>query len=566
MPSVLFRLLAAVIAVSFLSAASADASKVLKRGNGAEPYSLDPHRAIMTAENNVIGDMLMGLYTEDKNGQPVLGAAESAETSPDGLTWTFRIRPHNWSDGKPVTSNDFVFAFQRVLAPETAAEYASVLYPIKNAQAFNKGKVRKERLGVSAPNPSTLVITLEHAAPFLPELLTHYTTFPVPKSYLERFGSEWTRPGKMVVNGPYVLSEWRPHDHIKLIKNARFYDAANVNIDEVFYYPSDDDNTALKRFRAGELDTQERWPTTEYQWLKTHIPDEVRRIPQLTINFISFNLKRKPFDDYNVRKAVAMSIDNAALAKRVLLDVYGEAAFGFLPPGTANVDLGAKVPWHDVPIQERQKEARKILAAAGFNSSAPLKFTYRYINVPDIKKAAVALQAMWRAVGIQVELQASEAKVHWNLLEVHDFEAAYNTWALDYNDAKNLFFTFQTAAEQLNSSWYSSEIFEDLLRDADKEPDSAKRAVLLGNAHAQLIGDLPAVPLLFPYQRHLVKSYVMNWVSNPRDVNRTRWLDIGDRSKSPTILPEEDAEQQESFLDWLASWFSAEAWSRWWNN
>ena len=210
-------------------------------------------------------------------------------------------------------------------------------------------------------------------------------------------------------------------------------------------------------------------------------------------------------------------------------------------------------------------EAGEILAAAGFNSSAPLKFTYRYINVPDIKKAAVALQAMWRAVGIQVELQASEAKVHWNLLEVHDFEAAHNSWSLDYNDAKNLFFTFQIAAEQLNSSWYASEIFENFLREADHEPDSAKRARLLGNAHAQLIADIPSVPLMFPYQRHLVKSYVVNWVSNPRAVNRTRWLDLGDKSASPA-LPDVNAEQQDGFFDWVASWFSPDAWSKWWNN
>ena len=172
---------------------------------------------------------------------------------------------------------------------------------------------------------------------------------------------------------------------------------------------------------------------------------------------------------------------------------------------------------------------------------------------------------MWRAVGIQVELQASEAKVHWNLLEVHDFEAAHNSWSLDYNDAKNLFFTFQIAAEQLNSSWYASEIFENFLREADREPDSAKRARLLGNAHAQLIADIPSVPLMFPYQRHLVKSYVVNWVSNPRAVNRTRWLDLGDKSASPA-LPDVNAEQQDGFFDWVASWFSADAWSKWWNN
>ena len=117
------------LSVSF----DAQAAKTLSRGNGAEPYSLDPHRAVMTAENNIIGDMIMGLYTEDANARPILGAAESVDTSADGLTWTFKIRSHTWSDGVPVTAEDFVFAFRRVLDPNTAAEYASVLYPIKHA-------------------------------------------------------------------------------------------------------------------------------------------------------------------------------------------------------------------------------------------------------------------------------------------------------------------------------------------------------------------------------------------------------------------------------------------------
>ncbi|MEQ1755042.1 MAG: peptide ABC transporter substrate-binding protein [Micropepsaceae bacterium] len=541
------------------------AEKILKRGNGGEPYSLDPHRAVMTAENNIIGDMLLGLYTEDANGMPILGAAESVETSSDGLTWTFKIRKHNWSDGTPVTAHDFVYAYQRVLAPETAAEYASILYPLKNALAFNKGSVRKEKLGVSAPDASTFVITLEHAAPFLPQLLTHYTTFPVPKSVVEKYGSEWTRAGKMVVNGPYVLKEWRPHDHILLVKNDKFYDAAHVKVDQVYYYPTDDDNTSLKRFRAGELDTQERWPTSEHKWLQVHIPTEANQIPQLTINYVSFNLKKKPFDDIRVRQALSMAIDADTLADNVLQSAYGKAAYGFLPPGTVNVDNLAKVSWYGTSMDQRRQQARKLLQAAGFHENNPLRFTYRFINVPDVKKAAVALQSMWSEVGVKAELQASEAKVHWNLLEVHDFQVAYNTWALDYNDAKNFFFTFQVAAEQLNSSLYSSAEFERYLDAADGEPDGAKRATLLGQAHALMLKDLPAVPLMFPYQRHLVKNYILNWYDNPRDVNRTRWVDIGDKSLSKTSY-EPDADGDSGTWSWLTSWFSSEAWSNWWNS
>ena len=562
---VIVRLGIVLVLVFFSSIGqSAQASKILKRGNGGEPYSVDPHRAIMTAENNIIGDMLMGLYTEDSSGRPILGAAESVETSADGLTWTFKIRRHSWSDGSPVTADDFVFAFRRVLARETAAEYASVLYPIRHALDYNKGSVTKEKLGVAAPDPSTLVITLEHPAPFLPELLTHYTTFPVPKAVVEKYGSEWTRADKMVVNGPYKLTEWRPHDHILLTKNPKFFDAANVKVDQVYFYPTDDDNGALKRFRAGEIDTQERWPISEFKWLNKHFPKETKRTEQLAIYFISFNLKRKPFDDLRVRKAIAMSIDGKALTENIFQDVYGKMADNFIPPGTANADRTAKLAWIGLSMNERRAEAKKLLAAAGYGPAKPLKFTYRFISVPDIKRGAIALQAMWREAGIDVELQASEAKVHWNLLEVHDFDVAYNTWQFDYNDAKNLLFTFQVASEQMNSSSYASPEFERILTDADKEPDALARAKLLGQANAQLLKDLPSVPLIFPYQRHLVKSYVLNWKDNARDINRTRWVDIGDRSVSEQLPPsaEEDAG---GIVEWIASWFSADAWAQWWN-
>jgi oligopeptide transport system substrate-binding protein len=559
------RITAVVLAGALaFGAAAADGAKILRRGNGSEPHSLDPHRAVMTAENNIIGDMLLGLYTEDAAGLPIFGGAESATTSDDGLTWTFRLRPHTWSDGAPVTAEDYVFALRRVLDPNTAAEYASALYPIKNALKVNKGALATAKLGVRAEDARTLVIELEHPAPFLPELLTHYTTFPVPKHIVEKHGSNWTRADKIVTNGPYTLAEWQPHDHVRLVKNPRFYDAANVKIDEVFFLPSEDDNAALKRYRAGELDTQERWPISEYKWLTQNIPGEAKRSTQLTIAFVSFNMAKKPFDDIRVRKAVAMTIDNEALAKDVYQGVYGDVATTFLPPGTANVDRSAQVAWAGKPIAERRAEAKRLLAEAGFGPAKPLKFTYRYISNPDIKRGAIALQAMWQDAGIDVELAAAEAKVHWNLLEVRDFEVTYNTWSFDYNDAKNLFFQFEAAAVQMNNSSYNSPAFEALLGKADLEVDAAARAKLLGQANAMLLADLPATPLVFPYVRHLVKGYVLNWTDNPRNVNRTRWLDIGSRTASAPA--EAGGEQQQSFWDWLGSWFSWDAWAKWWNS
>jgi len=559
-------LLVSIMMFAGAAAIDAQAAKVLHRGNGAEPYSLDPHRAVMTAENNIIGDMLMGLYTEDAAGKPILGAAESASTSEDGLTWTFKIRDHVWSDGTPVTAEDFVFGFRRVLDQKTAAEYASVLYPIKNALKVNKGELPTDKLGVHAPDARTLVIELENPAPFLPELLTHYTSFPIPHALVTKVGSDWTRAGTMLSNGPYVLGEWRPHDHVRLIKNAKFYDAANVKIDEIYFYPTDDDNSALKRYRAGELDTQERWPVNEYKWLAAHIPTEARHATQLSVGFTSFNMSRKPFDDIRVRKALSEAIDREVLAKDVYQGVYGDVAQSLLPPGTANVEHNATVSWAGMTIDERRADAKKLLAAAGFGPNHHLKFAYRYINMPDTKRAAVAMQAMWRDVGVDVELVATEAKVHWNLLQVRDFEVAQNAWAFDYNDAKNMFFQFQAAAVQMNNSAYDSAAFEELLHRADTEKDVAARGKIMDEANARLLADLPVVPNFFPYTRHLVKSYVLNWIDNPRDINRSRWLNIGPGQGTPTADSGGGAASEGGVWTWLGSWFSAEAWSKWWNS
>jgi oligopeptide transport system substrate-binding protein len=564
----LLRIAAVAFSVA-LGASAADAAKVLHRGNGSEPYSLDPHRTTGVWESNIIGDMLVGLYTEDVNGQPIFGAAESAHTSEDGLTWTFKIRPHKWSDGTPVTAEDFVFAYRRILDPKTAAQYANVLYPLKNAEKVNKGSSPVSSLGVRAPDASTLVIELDHPAPYLPQLLTHHTATPLPKPLVQRVGNDWTKAGTMISNGPYILTEWRPHDHVKLVKNPKFYDAANVKIDEVIFYPIEDDLAALKRYRAGELDTNMRWPLTEHKWLKENIPNEARTSTVLWVSYTSFNMTRKPFDDPRVRRALAMSIDRQAILNDVFFRAYGEEAQTLLPPGTANVDLTAKVDWAGKPMAERQAEARKLLAAAGFGPGKPIKFTYSYISVPDNKRAAVAMQAMWKEVGAEAELSPTEPKVHYRLLETKSFDAAQDSWSFDYNDARNALFLWESSTIELNSSAYKNVAFDGLMKQADGEKDLSTRGQLLGQATAILLKDLPASPQFFPYYRPLVKSYVLNWIDNPRQVNRTRWLDIGNRpgpGGTADNIGSAATASEGDFWTWLSSWFSWEAWQKWWNS
>jgi oligopeptide transport system substrate-binding protein len=550
---------ALLMALMMAAIAPAHAEKHLYRGNAGEPKSLDPHRATGTWENHIIGDMFLGLYTEDVNAQPVLGAADSVSTSKDGLTWTFHIRPHTWSDGTPVTANDFVFAYRRILDPATAAEYRELLYPIKNAEKVSNGTLEVSKLGVSAPDAQTFVIQLENPAPYLPQILTHYTTYPLPEHIVKKYGSEWVKPGKMVSNGAYVLEEWRPHDHITLGRNPKFYDAANVKIDKVTFYPIEDDLAALKRYRAGEIDINERWPLTEYKWLKANIPAEARKYTYLVTGYWTFNTTKKPFNDLRVRKAVAESIDRQIIQKDIFFDAYGTEANSMLPVGLAGVENTARMPYFGMTMDARRADAKKLLAEAGYGPNNPLAFTYSYLSTPDAKRAAIAVQAMMKQVGVKMELTPNEPKVHYDNLKTKNYQAGNAAWVFDFSDAKNMLYLFQSSTIQQNYPGYKNPAYDALMASADREADAVKRGKLLDEAQALLLKDVPVAPLFYLYERTLVKPYVLNYTENPRAMFRTRWLDLGPKATEKTS-------SGGGFFGWLGSWFSGEAWSTWWNS
>jgi len=278
---------------------------VLHRGNGAEPDTLDPHKATGAWENNIIGDMLMGLFTDDPNGNPVYGAAVSHTVSEDGMVWTFKLRPGAlWSDGVPVTAVDFVFALQRINTAATAAQYASLTHVVKNAAKVLAGELPPETIGARAIDAETLELTLEHPAPYLPQLLTHYTMFPVPKHAVETFGADWNNPGTYVSNGAFTLVEWRVNDFVHIAKNPRFWDAANVRIDQVFYFAQEDQNANVKRFRAGELDVVQGFPAQQIEFLKKEMPAQLTIEPQIVTWYVTINLTREKLKDVRARRAI----------------------------------------------------------------------------------------------------------------------------------------------------------------------------------------------------------------------------------------------------------------------
>jgi oligopeptide transport system substrate-binding protein len=505
-------------------------ARTLNRGNGAEPDTLDPHKADGNWEYNIIADMFAGLMTEDAAGNPMPGAALSYAVSADGLTYTFKLRDHAWSDGVKVTADDYVFAFRRILDPKTASPYAAILYPIRNAQEVSTGKLPVDQVGVRAVDDQTLEIAFQVQVPYIAQLLTHFTTFAVPRHIVEKYGDKWIEPGKVVTNGPYVLHEWVPNDHVLLVKNPHFYDRDSVKVERVFYYPTPDYGEALKRFRAGELDTTNGIPAQQIDWLKIEMPKSLRIEPYILTQYVQFNLTHKPFDDVRVRTALSMSIDRDIIVKRVMR--AGElSAYAFVPPNMPGYPGKPVMDCASVSQSARIAKAKALLAQAGYGPNNPLTFDYNYQNQTDARLVAVAFQSMWKEIGASVRLVPSESQVHYNLLRKQQFAAAWSGWVADYRDAKNYLMLWETSAADLNFGRYSNPKYDSLMAQSDAERDPGRRAGLLQAAEQIVLDDAAFAPVYFGVSRNLVSTAVKGWVPNPVNINRSRFISL-DRNQT----------------------------------
>lgn len=542
------RALAGLIAAILLSAVPASAEVVLNRGNaGGDPFSLDPVNTQGTWENNIVGDMLEGLATEDVNGDIIPGAAESWVVSPDGLTWTFTMRKGAvWSDGTPVTSDDFVYSWRRLEDPNTAAQYASILYVVKNAEAANAGKMPLDQLGVAAPDPGTLVVTLEHPAPYLDGLVAHQATFPVPKWQIEKFGKDWIKADNYVSNGAFMLVEWRVQEYVRLKKNPRYYDAANVKVDIVNWIPINDVQTALKRFRVGEVDMHDNFPNKDYEELKKEMPEEVKAALYLATSYITFNQRRKPFDDVRVREALSLAVDRQTITEKIYR--LGEPiACSIVPPETANYEKGATSPDCRMASQaERVEKAKALLAEAGYGPDHPLEFEYFTSSDNDSKRAAAAVQSMWRAIGVQADIVTNEPQTHYNQhLQTYDFDVASAAWVGDYNDPETFLFMFESNNAGFNYGGWKNPQYDELMRQERQEADKTKRASIMRQAEQILLDDYGVAPTRFRFNPYLVHTYLKGWTGNMRGVNRSRWMEI-DRQKADEFARSRGKNEQQS--------------------
>lgn len=507
-----------------MTTTGAFAEVVLNRGNSMDPESLDPHKTSTVNEAHVLRDLFMGLTMQDAKAQVIPGAAESWTVSDDGKVYTFKLRAGaTWSDGSPVTANDFVFSWQRVADPATAGEYAYMLSPVVNADDVTAGKKKPAELGVKAVDDSTFEVTLNAPTPYFLEMLTHQATYPVSKANIEKFGADFTKPGNLVSNGAYVLKEFVPNDHIKVVKNDKFYDAANVKIDVVNFIPTEDKSTAMKRFEAGELDMNDDLPTEQLTDLKGKFGSELKIGPYLGTYYYVFKIPKKPWDNVKLRHAISMLIDRDNLAEKVWANTM-IPAYSFVPPGVSGYETRT-TDYAEMTQLDREDAAKKVLDELGISPEKPLKMEIRFNTSENHKNTAVAIQEQLKPFGIDISLVNADGKTHYGLLEQHgDFDVARAGWIADYKDPANFLDLCKTGAGN-NYSEYSNKDYDGLMAKAAAATDQAERMKDLSDAEAIGVArDLCVLPLLYYSYHNIVSAKVKGWEENVMDVHPTRYM------------------------------------------
>lgn len=512
---------------TFFLTSSAFAEMVYHRGNSHEPGSIDPRLSETVYDYNIGLDLFEGLVTFDAGGRVVPGVAEKWDISEDGTTYTFHFRDNaKWSNGDPVTPSDFIYSLRRNADPKTAGPYAWMLYPIKNFKDVNTGKNKDvTSIGVKAVDDKTLQITLTKITPYFLSVLSHSQGFPVPQKVVEKYGKNWTKNENFVSNGAFKLVAWRPQQNLEMIRNPHFHSADTVKIDRVFFYPTEDKAAALRKFRAGELDSQEQIPHGQIKWIKKNLSEEYRPSPYLYTEYYAFNTKVKPFDDVRVRKALSMAIDRKVLCENVrqMSDI---PAYGFVPPNVPGFN-SQLAEFSKLTQKQRDEKARELLAEAGYTKDNPLEFELRYNTDVNNEKAAIAISAMWKQkLGVKAKLFNSETAIHYNELKQHNFTVARAAWAGDYVDPQNFLFLLSSPAKNYNYGQFNNEEFDQYMLKASTTLDAKERMKLMEKAEKVAMKHQPVAPLFHKASEHIVATYVKGWEDNVRDLHLSRYLRI----------------------------------------
>lgn len=491
----------------------------LRLNNYDEPAGLDPQTSIGQPEHGIILSLFEGLVTADaKDLSPLPGAAERWDISPDGKVYTFHLRKNGrWSNGEPVTTHDFIESYHRLLLPSLAAQYSYMLYPVKNAEAFNLGKITDfGRVGFKALDDYTLEITLHSPAPYLLSMIIHDSWFPVPIAVIKKHGAiddltnPWTRPENFVGNGPFVLKEWKINSHILVEKSRTYWDAKNVRLNSIYFDPTAVLDTAERMFRSGQLHSIPMAPPSKVAFYRKYKPNLIKVYPLLATYFYKFHVTQPPLNDKRVRQALAMAIDRPAITETIMR-AGEEPAYFLTPPNTGGYTCQTKVA-KDVTA------ARRLLAEAGYPDGKNFPTVEVLFNTLQYHKAiAEALQQMWKKnLNINIVLHNEEWKVYLDSMRRTNYAIGRAAWIGDYVDPSTFLDMFTTESGNNETGWSNAE-YDRLIHLASNTGDRAARYAAYQKAEAILLDEMPIMPIYFYTQPRLLRPSVRGWHPNVID-------------------------------------------------
>ncbi len=509
-----------------MAASAALAEVVYNRGNDTDPETLDHHKTTTVVVGHLMRDLYEGLVIHNPQAEVVPGVAESWEVSEDGLTYTFHLRENAaWSNGDPVTANDFVFAFRRIQDPATAAPYANMLYPIANAQEINTGGLDTQELGVRAVDDHTLEITLHQPTPYFLELLTHQTGLPMHQASVDEHGDQYTRPGNMVTNGAYMLESFTPNDQLVMRKNPHFHDADNVQIDVINYIPFEDRATCLRRFEAGEVHSCSDIPAEQMDYMRANLGEQLRIAPYLGTYYLPIKTTKEKLADPRIRQAISMVIDREFLAREIWRETM-VPAYSLVPPGIGNYGDAAELEYKDMDILDREDAAKALLEEAGVGEGE-LTLDMRYNTSENNKNTMTAIADMLKNIGIESTITEMEGTGYFDYLKQDgDFDMVRAGWIGDYSDPQNFLFLFESDNLGFNYPRWANEEYDALMDQAAEETDLERRAEILRQAEELFLREVPAIPILYYSSRNLVSDKLKGWTDNIQNTHATRFLSI----------------------------------------
>ena len=502
--------------------------QIYHHGNGSEPQGIDPHIVTGVPEHHILISLCEGLTIpnpnpNDENGY-MAGTAESWSISEDGKEYIFKINENaKWSNGDPVTAADFVWSWKRILTASLGSQYPDMLYYLEGAYEYHNGIIQDfEKVGIKAIDEKTLRVNLKNPTPFFLGLLSHYSTWPVHKETVLKFGDiddrngEWTRPGNFVCNGPFQLKSWELNNKIIVEKNPHYYDASMVRLNEIHYYPVSNVMTEDRMFRAGQLHLTSALPSQKCPIYIEENPN-LRIDPYMGTYFYRINTENETLSDVRVRKALAYSIDRKLLVDKVTK--CGQIpAYSFTPPGTNGYQPNTEIPFD--PIL-----AKSLLQEAGYSETNPFpKLEILFNTNEDHRKLALAVQQMWQVnLGIEVELVNQDWKVYLNREMIGDFQISRAGWIGDYEDP-NTFLDLMRPNRGNNKTGWEDMEYDALVEKANTINNQSERYDLLYKAEEILIENMPIIPLYTYVRAYQLSSDVKGFSPHILDHHHPKFI------------------------------------------